>query len=102
MESRLQSTVKKYLKSKGCVVLVISPSPGIPTGFPDILFMNEGFYGVIELKKKSPYKKDGTPLAGAFEPLQEHYIEKLHDWSWGRVVWPENWDEVKMELDCLL
>lgn len=92
-ESNLQSTIRKYLKSKGCYVLVIMPQPGIPSGCPDILFMLEGFWGVIEVKasKSAPY-----------QPLQKETLIKLGEWSWARRADPENWLEIKEELEAML
>lgn len=93
VESTLQSNIRKYLKSKGCYVLVIRPQPGIPDGCPDILFMLEGFWGGIEVKD-SP----GAP----YQPLQEPTLEKLELWSWARRVDPTNWPIVQEELEKIL
>lgn len=92
-ESKLQSDIKKYLKGKGCDVLIIRPQPGIPDGWEDIMFIKEGFWGCIETKKdpKAPY-----------EPLQEVRIKKHNDWSWARRVDPTDWQEVKQELEGML
>lgn len=92
-ESRLQSEIRKYLKSKGCDVLIIKPQPGIPDGWEDITFFLEGFWGTIEVKasKTAPYR-----------PLQKERLEKHSKWSWARGVYPENWQEVKAELEGIL
>lgn len=93
IESRLQSDVRKYLKSMGCDVLVIKPQPGIPDGWEDITFFKEGFWGTIEVKDspKAPY-----------QPLQEERLKKHAEWSWSRRVDPTNWQEVKIELEFIL
>lgn len=92
-EKQLQEKVRKWLKSKGCLVLVMSPAPGVPSGWPDIMFFYEGLYGALELKASKTAKK---------QPLQDYFVEKLSEWSYARFVWPENWDEVRAELDELL
>jgi len=92
-ESDLQSKIRKYLKSKGCYVLVIRPQPGIPDGCSDIIFMLEGFWGAIEVKD--------TPKA-KWQPLQKETLEKFNAWSWGKRVDPTNWLEVKNELENIL
>lgn len=92
-ESKLQSDIRKYLKNKGCYVLVIKPQPGIPDGCPDIIFMFEGFWGSIEVKA-SPTAK--------YQPLQKETLEKLNEWSWSRCVNPLNWLDVKQELELIL
>jgi hypothetical protein len=77
----------------GCYVLVIKPQPGIPDGCPDVVFMKEGFWGSIEVKKDE--KAD-------YQPLQRETIEKHNEWSWSRRVDPTNWTETKIELEMIL
>lgn len=93
IESNLQSSIKQYLKGKGCYVLVIRPQPGIPDGCPDVIFFLEGFWGVIEVKK--------SPTA-EYEPLQEVTLQRLGAWSFARRVDPTNWPTVKAELENIL
>lgn len=93
VESNLQSNIRKYLKSKGCYVLVVRPQPGIPDGCSDIIFMLEGFWGALEVKKH--------PKAG-WQPLQRETLEKFDEWSWARRVDPTNWLEIRQELERML
>ena len=93
IESDLQSNIRKYLKSKGCYVLVIRPQPGIPDGCSDVIFMLEGFWGAIEVKKNPSAK---------YEPLQKETLEKLDAWSFARRVDQTNWPEVRAELEHIL
>lgn len=92
-ESNLQSNIRRYLKSKGCYVLVIRPQPGIPDGCSDIIFMLEGFWGAIEVKH-SPKAK--------WQPLQKETLDKFNKWSWAKRVDPSNWPETRAELECML
>lgn len=93
MERKFQSQVIKYLKSKGCFVVKLQAGPGVPQGSPDILALKEGCWLAIEIKAsaKSP-----------FQSLQKERLAKLDEWSWARAVYPENWIEIKAELDNLL
>lgn len=93
VESSLQSEIRRYLKSKGCYVLVIRPQPGIPDGCSDIIFMLEGFWGAIEVKKNP---------AADYQPLQEETLEIFDNWSWARRVDPTDWLSVKAELEQML
>lgn len=93
VESRLQSQIRKYLKNKGCYVLVISGVPGIPDGCSDILFLLEGFWGAIEVK--------ASPSA-PYRPLQKETLEKFNDWSWARRVDPTTWPAIREELEHIL
>lgn len=92
-EAKLQSDVIRYLRDKGCYVIKAKPGAGVPMGCPDIIFMLEGFWGGIEVK--------ANPRS-AFKVLQEETLEKLNIWSWAKVVHPENWVEVKQELEVIL
>lgn len=91
-EAKLQSEVIKYLRGKHCFVMKCGGA-GVPTGTSDVFFCLEGFYGFIEVKarEKAPY-----------QPLQKEFIEKMHEWSWAKAVWPDNWQEIQAELEAML
>lgn len=93
IEARLQSKITKYLRSKKCYVIKTRPGTGVPTGCPDIIFMIEGFWGAIEVKR-SPKAK--------YQILQEPTLKKLDNWSWARRVDPTTWPDVKNELEVIL
>lgn len=92
-EVALQTEILKHLKKRGCVAMKLKPGGGVPTGTSDIFFCKEGFYGFIEVKAS----KNAKVQLG-----QEPFIQKMNDWSYGRFCYPENWVEVKSELDNLL
>lgn len=92
-ESKLQSTISKWLKSNGCFVMVLSPQPGIPNGTPDVFFCKGTLYGWIEVKA-SPTSR--------FQPLQKERIAIFSKWSYAVVCYPENWLEVQQQLVLLL
>lgn len=93
LESNLKKEIGKFLKSKGCRYRVNQQNATTRTGWPDLEFFYEGFYGMIETKKhaNSPWR-----------PGQKENIEFFNDWSWARGVWIENWPDVKKELEALL
>lgn len=93
VESNLQSEIRKYLRSKGCYVIKTQAGPGVPKGCTDIIFMLEGFWGGIEVKK--------SPKAG-YQTLQEETIEKFEKWSFGRRVDPTTWPVLREELERIL
>ena len=92
-EAYLQAKIIRHLKSKGCYVIKTTPGPGVPVGCPDIIFMKDGFWGGIEAKASKTSR---------FQPLQKDTIALLNDMSWCRPVFPENWADIKLELDRLL
>ena len=91
-EAKLQSDIIKYLKKKECFVMKPSGS-GVPAGTSDIFFCYEGFFGFIEVKKS---------YNASFQPLQKEFIDKTNEWSWAKAVYPENWLEIKQELEMML
>ena len=93
-ESDFDKKVVNYLKGKGCFVIKLTPGvAGIPVGVADRFFCKEGFYGFAEIKKSK---------TAPFRPLQPEFIKKMHDWSWCKAIYPENWDEIRKELDDML
>lgn len=93
MEKQVQVKIAKHLRKKGCFVIITKPQPGTAAGTPDILFLYEGFWGVIECKRSAK---------APFRPLQKELLDKLGEWSFSRVAYPENVDEVIAELDRIL
>lgn len=89
MEAKLQSDIIRFLKNHGAYVLNTRPTPGIPIGCPDIIFLYEGAWGAIEVKS--------SPKA-PFRVGQEATLNHLASWSFAFVVYPENWPEIRTEL----
>lgn len=90
MEAKLQSKLIKWLRSKGAFVMKVQAGPGVPKGTPDVFFCYEGFYGFCEVK---------TAKNSKFQVGQKEKIEKLNNWSWARVVNPDNYEEILAELE---
>lgn len=94
MEAKLQSQIIKWLKSKGCYVIKTQPGPGTPVGCPDILaLLDGGGWFALEVKEAEKSK---------FQPLQKETISKLNDMYYSTVVYPENWNDIKKQLECML
>lgn len=93
LEKDFQAKVIKYLKSKGCFTWKMQQNATTKAGVADVFFCIEGFYGFIECKKSKTAK---------LRPGQKEFIEKINNWSWGKICYPENWDETKKELDAIL
>lgn len=92
-ESDFQKTVIKWLRSKGCVVLKYEQNATTRAGVADVFFCKEGFYGFIECKKAKN---------SSLRPGQKQFIEKMNDWSYGSIAYPENWEGIKDELREML
>lgn len=93
LESKFQAQVKKWLESQGCEVFILTPGGGIPTSTEDVLFLKEGFWGFLECKKSKNAKK---------RPGQVQTVARHNKMSYSRFTYPENWEEVKKELEQLL
>lgn len=92
-EKDFQAQVIKWLKSKGCITLKYEANATTRVGIPDVFFCKEGFYGFLECKKA----KNAT-----IRPGQKEFIDKVNDWSYGKIIFPENWSETKAELEQML
>lgn len=93
-EADFQRAVIRWLKSKHCVVLKYQQNATTRAGAADVFFCKEGFYGFIECKKAK-----NSPL----RPGQQAFIDKINEWSYGKIVWPGDcWEETKKELDIIL
>lgn len=93
LEGNLKKKIIAFLKRKGCKVRVNQQNATTESGFPDITFYFEGFYGMIEVKKSATAR---------WRPGQKEAIEFWDNWSWGRGVYPECWEEVQKELEEIL
>lgn len=91
-EARLQSKIVKYLRERGCYVIKTRAGVGTPDGCPDIIALCGGLWFALEVKGSATAK---------YQPLQKATLEKLDSWSWAKVVYPENWPEIKAELDLM-
>lgn len=93
LESDLQAKIIRWLRAKGAVVIKYQQNATTRVSVPDILFLKEGFWGAIEVKKSKTAK---------YRPGQKDTVAKMDAMSWARIVYPENWPEVQKELGELL
>lgn len=93
LEANLKKNIQKFLVSHGCKVRVNQQNATTRSGWPDLEFFFEGFYGMIEVKKhaNSPWR-----------PGQKENIEFFNNWSWARGIYQENWSDVQKELKEIL
>ena len=90
-ESNLQQKITKWLRSQKCFVWKMQQNT--QAGVSDLFFCYEGFYGFLEVKRSKTAKR---------RPGQEAFVRKMDEWSYARVVWPENWPEIQKELKEML
>lgn len=92
-ESNLQQKITKWLRSQKCFVWKMQQNATTQAGVSDLFFCYEGFYGFLEVKRSKTAKR---------RPGQEAFVRKMDEWSYARVVWPENWPEIQKELKEML
>lgn len=92
-EADFQKTIIRWLRSKGCMVLKYQQNATTRAGIPDIIFLKEGFWGAIEVKKSKTAK---------YRPGQKEMVTKMNEMSWAKIVYPENWAETRKELEVML
>lgn len=92
-EADFQAKVIRWLKSKKCHVIKLNQDAKSAVGEPDVLFFKDGFYGAFEVKRSKNAPK---------RPLQEEKIKWFNENSYGRIIYPENFNEVKSELEQML
>jgi len=92
-EASFQTKVIKYLKAKGAYVIKTG-GLGTPDGCPDVIaLLDGGGWVALEVKASKSAK---------FQPLQKLTIKKLDDMFYSRATWPENWDDIKKELEQVI
>lgn len=92
-ESKLQTEIAQWLRSRGCYVMVIQPQAGIPTGCPDIIALYSGGFIALEVKKDEK---------SHFQPLQRETLAILNSMQYAQAVWFDNWPEIKQELASIV
>jgi Holliday junction resolvase len=90
VESKLQSEIIKWLKGKGAYVIKTKPGPGTPVGCPDIIALYRAKWLAIEVK---------ADITSKFQVGQRETLDHLSKGNdHVRIVYPQNWDEVREQL----
>lgn len=93
-EGKFQDEVAKWLRSQGCRVVKNDPLIGRQKGIPDILFLKEGMWGMLEIKASK---------TSAHQPGQDDWVKWCSENSYGAFVWPgDRWEKIKKELGEML
>lgn len=89
LESKFQSKLIRELKGMfpGCIIT--KNDPNYIQGFPDLTVFYKKRWATLECKRNAKAKK---------QPNQDHYIERMNEMSFSRIICPENKEEVLEEL----
>ena len=92
-EADFQSKVLKWLRSKGCIAYKMQQNATTRIATPDIVWFYKSRYGFLEVKRAQN---------ASFRPGQKEMVAKLNKWSYARVVFPENFNIIKIEIDRII
>ena len=89
-ESKFQADLKKELKLRfpGCMVMKLDS--GDIQGIPDLLVLYKDKWATLENKRSA---------SASHRPNQDYYVNKMNDMSFSRFIFPENKDDVLLELE---
>lgn len=89
LESKFQKELMDKIRDRypGCVILKNDSS--YIQGFPDWTILYKDKWAVLEAKRSKNAAK---------QPNQDYYVDKLNDMSFSRFVYPENSEEVLLEI----
>jgi len=89
-ENKFQADLKKELKDKfpGCIVTKLDSSD--IQGIPDLLILHKKKWATLECKRDSKSSK---------QPNQEYYVDKMNKMSYSSFIYPENKEEVLIQLE---
>ena len=76
----------------GCIVTKLDSSH--TQGIPDLLILYKDRWATLECKKdEATARRDSGK-----QPNQQHYVDKMDEMSFSRIIFPENKEEVLSEL----
>lgn len=92
-EADFQAKFIKWARSKGFKCYKQQMNATTRAGTPDLFMFKEGWWGWVEFKKSKNSSK---------RPGQQQNIDWAQENSWGKFVYPENFEETKEELEAML
>lgn len=89
LESKFKKDFCNKLKKMNCTVLQYQQNATTVKGFPDTIWFYKKAYGFLEFKRSS---------FASFRPGQKEWIKRLSSWTFARVVYPENAEQILREI----
>lgn len=89
-EGSYQTNLCEKIREKIPGALIMKTDPTFVQGIPDLLILKNEKWAALEVKKD---KK------ASHRPNQDFYVNKLNDWSYAAVIFPENEKEILNELE---
>lgn len=85
-QNRLCEKIRKRIPG----ALIMKTDPTFIQGIPDLLIVKDKRWAALEVKKS---KK------ASHRPNQDFYVNKMNNWSYAAVIFPENEKEIIDELE---
>ena len=92
-EREYQSALIHKLRDKFPGSIVLKNSPENYQGFPDILILYGNNWAALEIKRNA---------SAVHQPNQYYYVKLLKSMSYAAFIYPENEEEVLLELERAL
>lgn len=89
LESRFQSGLVKDLRDLFPGAIVMKTDANAIQGFPDLLILFNAKWAALEVK---------ADVYAAHQPNQDYYVELLDGMSFAAFIYPENKEEVLLDL----
>lgn len=93
IESTYQNKLCEKIRKRIPGALIMKTDPNFLQGIPDLLIVKDKRWAALEVKRD---KNAGH------RPNQDYYVNKMKDWSYAAVIFPENEKEIIDELERAL
>lgn len=89
-EGEYQNKLREKIEERIPGALIMKTDPTFIQGIPDLLIVKNKKWAALEVKKskKAPHR-----------PNQDFYVNKMNNWSYAAVIFPENEKEIIDELE---
>lgn len=89
-EGDYQNKLREKIEERIPGALIMKTDPTFIQGIPDLLIVKNKKWAALEVKKS---KK------ASHRPNQDFYVNKMNNWSYAAVIFPENEKEIIDELE---
>lgn len=90
LESNFQARLIRQLEAEFPGAVVIKTDPNYIQGFPDLLFLQDSFWGALEVKRARNSVR---------QPNQQYWVQRLNLMSYSRFIHPGNAVDILEELE---
>lgn len=89
-EGEYQNQLCEKIRKRIPGALIMKTDPTFIQGIPDLLIVKDKRWAALEVKKSEK---------ASHRPNQDFYVNKMNNWSYAAVIFPENEKEIIDELE---